>query len=113
MGVSKLEKYILNSKPRIGWEGTEDPNHFEISKLIYQNRPEFRYIYDDMLSQEREDAINELLRSEFENLFSETRYLLIKDCLNLRFKELRTILNHTKGGTPEKAYCDKWRSNKI
>lgn len=95
-GVSNLEKYILESMPRIGWEGVQNPNHFELTELIYQNRPEFRCIFDHMLGPEREKAVSEFLDREFGKLFSATRYDLIKKCLNLRFQRLNNIINQIK-----------------
>ncbi|MFN0216157.1 MAG: HipA domain-containing protein [Saprospiraceae bacterium] len=90
-GTTNLEKYIRDSMPRIGWEGKQDPNHFELAGLIYQNCPEHRYIFDEVISSDFENAANELLEKEFEKLYSPKRYELIKKCLNLRFQ----ILTHT------------------
>lgn len=95
-GKAKLEKYVRDSMPRIGWEREKDPNHFELARLLYQNRPEFRSVFDDMLLPERGTAANELLEKEFEKLFSATRYELIKQCLNLRFQTLVNIVNQIK-----------------
>ena len=95
-GTTNLEKYIQDSMPRIGWEGVQDPNHFDLSRLIYQNRPEYRYIFDEMLLPERENALNELLENDFRKLFSLTRYDLIKKCLNLRFQKINSIINQIK-----------------
>lgn len=95
-GTTNLEKYIQDSMPRIGWEGVQDPNHFELSRLIYQNRPEYRYIFDEMLLPECENALNELLETDFRKLFSLTRYDLIKKCLNLRFQKINSIINQIK-----------------
>lgn len=95
-GTDKLEKYIRESMPRIGWEGEKDPNHFELARLLYQNRHDFRSVFDEMLTPERENAVNELLKREFEKLFSVTRYDLIKNCLNLRIQKLTNIINQIK-----------------
>ncbi|NUQ25367.1 MAG: HipA domain-containing protein [Saprospiraceae bacterium] len=95
-GSTNLNKYIQESMPRIGWEGVQDPNHFDLAELIYKNYPNYRYIYDETILPEREIAVNELLEKEFKNLFSATRYFLIKDCLNLRFQNLRNIIDQTK-----------------
>lgn len=93
LGTTKLEKYVKDSMPRIGWEGLEDQNHFDLSALIYKNRPEFRHIFDQMLKPEREIAVNDLLGEEFRKLFSDTRYELIKKCLKLRIQNLKNIIN--------------------
>ncbi|MBU6342523.1 MAG: HipA domain-containing protein [Bacteroidetes bacterium] len=90
-GTTNLEKYVRDSMPRIGWEGTKDQNHFELACLIYQNRPEFRYIFDDLLSTKRQTLAKGLLEEEFEKLFSPIRYDLIKKCLDLRIQKLINI----------------------
>jgi hypothetical protein len=95
-GAVKLKKYIQESKPRIGWEGEKGPNHFELAGLLYQTRPEFRSVFDEILTPEREQAANELLKKEFEKLFSVTRYDLIKNCLNLRIQRLTDIITQIK-----------------
>ena len=92
-GTSNLEKYVRDSMPRIGWEGVKDQNHFELASLIYKNRPEFRYIFDDLLSAERQRLANVLLQEEFEKLFSPIRFDLVKKCLNLRIQKLINIFN--------------------
>lgn len=84
-GVTNLEKYVQGSMPRIGWEGVQNPNHFDLARLVYQNRPEFRFIFDDMVDPGCEANAYVLLEKEFGKLFSPTRYLLIRKCLNLRF----------------------------
>lgn len=95
-GVMNLEKYVQGSMPRIGWEGVQNPNHFELARLMYQNRPEFRSIFDDMVNPACETRANVILKSEFENLFSPTRYHLIQKCLNLRFQMLINIIHQIK-----------------
>jgi len=95
-GVSNLERYAEGSMPRIGWEGVHNPNHFDLARLIYKNRPELRFIFDEMLSSEREKAANALLGKEFKRLYSPIRYDLIKECLKLRFQLLNNIIHQIK-----------------
>lgn len=95
-GVENLERYVKASMPRIGWHGATNPNHFELVQLIYQNRPEFRFIFDDMVNSTCEAAVKVLLEKEFKKLFSPTRYHLIRKCLNLRFQMLTKIIDQTK-----------------
>ncbi len=84
-GMTNLKRYVQSSMPRIGWENVQNPNHFELSRLIYQNRPEFRFVFDDMINLERETRANALLEKEFEKLYS-PMLQLIRKCLNLRFQ---------------------------
>jgi hypothetical protein len=95
-GSTNLERYVRGSMPRIGWEGKENPNHFELARLVYQNRPEFRSIFDEMVDLGREAKVSVLMEKEFVKLFSPTRYLLIKKCLNLRFQTLSGIIHQIK-----------------
>jgi len=91
-GTTNLDKYILASMPRIGWEGVQDPNHFDLSRLIYEHYPTYRSIYDRMLAPDRKIAVNEILEKEFKKLFSNARYLLIEECLNLRYQKLKNVI---------------------
>jgi hypothetical protein len=95
-GTSNLEKYVNESMPRIGWEGLKSQNHFDLFRLLYRNRPEFRYLFDDMLKPVREAAINEVLEKEFIKFFSSARYDLIKKCLNLRVQNLNNIIHQVQ-----------------
>lgn len=95
-GVTNLERYAQTSMPRIGWEGVQNPNHFELTRLIYQNRPEFRFVFEGMINPVCQTNTNALLEKEFEKLFSPTRYHLIRKCLNLRFQMLNDIIHQIK-----------------
>ena len=91
-GTSNLEKYVYESMPRIGWEGQESQNHFDLFRLIYKNRSEFRYLLDDMLTPDRKAALDMVLEREFKKMFSAARYELVKKCLNLRIQNLNNII---------------------
>jgi hypothetical protein len=95
-GVTNLEKYVQGSMPRIGWEGVQNPNHFDLVRLIYQNYTELRFIFDGMVNPACEANAYALLEKEFEKLFSPTRYHLIRKCLNLRFQMLTNIIHQVK-----------------
>jgi len=92
LGMAKLEKYLDGSRPHTGWEGQENVNHFDLMRLINQNYPEFRSVFESIITSENQAKMLSVLEVEFEKMFSPRRYSLIKDCLNLRFQRISNLL---------------------
>ncbi len=88
-----IQKYCKISRPKIGWEGEKDINHFKIVEKIYNS--EF-YIskteVKELFLQTVLDKMFETIDSHFSNLFSNTRVELIKECLKYRHNEINKIL---------------------
>ena len=88
-----IQKYCKDSRPKIGWEGEKNPNHFQLFEQIYTN--EFHITKEEV--RERlvpavlEHMITEV-RQNFRPLMSVNRVTLICKCLEYRFNELRKLL---------------------
>lgn len=91
---SFLEKYVGNCKPKIGWEGRQNLNHFQLVSLIVENK--FGISIDDvqaLVSKENERKCLSYISDNCKGLFGRERESLIKDCLSLRFKILRQTVD--------------------
>ena len=90
---SHIRKYCKDSRPKIGWEGEKNPNHFQLFEQIYTNefhitKEEVRELLDPTVL---ERMITEV-RQNFQPLMSVNRVTLICKCLEYRFNELRKLL---------------------
>lgn len=93
-----LSKYVNNSRPKIGWEGESNLNHFQLVKLIADN--EFGISKNEvkfLISKESENKCLSYILQNCRGLFSKERETLIMECLQLRFRNLQKELN-IKGG---------------
>lgn len=88
-----INRYCKNSKPKIGWEGETDINHFKLFANIYKN--EFYFAKDEIADMLRPSLIDEMIGvigSDFCMLISSNRYHLICECLKCRFEKMRSFL---------------------
>lgn len=90
---AKLLTYIKESSPKVGWNGTNTMNHFELIKNIFIHYPNYHYLCTILLKEEVLLSISNMFENKFKKLLSNNRFILIQECLNLRFKELRNICN--------------------
>lgn len=89
-----LEKYVLNSRPKIGWEDKKSLSHIELLKLIYDSetgisKKDFVYLVS-------EDNLNKciyVINNNFNRLLSVERRKLIVKCLKLRFESINELFN--------------------
>ncbi len=88
-----LKKYINNSRPKTGWEGHQNVNHFELIELINNDYPEYSSICMELLNSLNLFSIIEMIDTEFKHFFSSEHYLLIIECLKLRINHLKSICN--------------------
>lgn len=88
-----LSKYCKNSKPKIGWDGATNINHF---KLVYN-------IYKHEFGISKSEIKNLFLRSRFERMMKSVelnfsgiigieRTKLILECLNFRYNEISKLI---------------------
>lgn len=88
-----IKKYCNNSRPKIGWEGVKNPNHFQLFEKIYTK--EF-YVSKKTVQQMLDTKVQELMLVEVNNgftqLLSKNRAFMISKCLEYRFNELRKRL---------------------
>ena len=90
---SHIRKYCKESRPKIGWEGEKNPNHFQLFEQIYTN--EFYVTKEevrDMLNPVVLEQMISEVRQNFQSLMSVNRVTLICKCLENRFNELRKLL---------------------
>lgn len=90
---SHIRRYCKSSRPKIGWEGENNPNHFQLFKQIYSN--EFYITKDEvknLLMHTVLEQMNKEIRQNFQPIMSVNRITLICKCLEYRFNELKKIL---------------------
>lgn len=88
-----LKKYCQNSKPKLGWEGEVNINHFRLVELIYSN--EFFISRDEIKNLFNVNLLKNMLQildSEFAQYFSPLRLFAVKECLIYRYKIIKEIL---------------------
>ncbi len=84
-----LNKYILNSYPKTGWEGESDLNHFELIKRVKLHNSNYADFIDDLLSKEKEKKVIDVIKTNFSLLLSVERLYIVTECLKSRFHQLR------------------------
>ncbi|WP_317897784.1 HipA domain-containing protein [Aurantibacillus circumpalustris] len=89
----RIRKYSEGSKPKIGWDGLEDLNHFELINKIFSLDSRYKEVCRQLINEENLHILEQLLDSDFEKLYSKKRMSLIKKCLVYRFNRLIEIIN--------------------
>lgn len=90
---SHIRKYCKESRPKIGWEGEKNPNHFQLFEQIYTN--EFHITKNEVRELLAPAVLERMImevRQNFQPLMSVNRVTLICKCLENRFNELRKLL---------------------
>lgn len=92
---TKMAKYIDLSMPKIGWDGKENLNHFDLVKLLFEhemglNKSEFITFFNDLALYNAIELIN---NGPYKSLFIKERIVLIVECLTLRFNKIKEILS--------------------
>lgn len=88
-----IRKYCKESRPKIGWEGEKNPNHFQLFKQICMN--EFHITKTEVTEMLAPTVLEQMItevRQNFQPLISVNRVTLICKCLEYRFNELRKLL---------------------
>lgn len=85
---NNLGSYIQQSKPRTGWEGLDDPNHFQLVEKIFQEDQRYCELCRRYLNSGTFSKIERLIDEEFTTLLSSVRLEIIKKCLHLRVNKL-------------------------
>lgn len=88
-----IRKYCKESRPKIGWEGEKNPNHFQLFKQICMN--EFHITKAEVTEMLAPTVLEQMItevRQNFQPLISVNRVTLICKCLEYRFNELRKLL---------------------
>lgn len=88
-----IKKYCKYSRPKIGWEGEKNLNHFQLFEKIYKN--EFYISRSEIKSLLLQSVLNRMLEEvdkNFNTLMSENRITMICKCLKYRFNEMTKII---------------------
>lgn len=94
---SKIRKYAEGSKPKIGWDGLEDLNHFDLINKLFSVDLRYKEVCEQLINQENLEKLIKLIDKDLKKFYSSYRLELIKKCLIYRFERLMTIINN-KGG---------------
>lgn len=92
-GNTYLKKYCEGSRPKIGWDGEKNINHFGLVEKIYSN--EFFLRKNEIKAlflQTNLEKMFAVIDSEFSHLMSETRIKMIKLCLEYRYNTILELL---------------------
>ncbi len=92
----QIEKYVVNSRPKIGWEGEGTLSHFELLRRIYETETGIsKQNFVTFVEQCNLEECLCVIDNEFGGLFSFARKELIKKTLTLRFQIIQSITtNH-------------------
>jgi len=90
---SHITKYCKTSRPKIGWEGEKNLNHFELfnkiySKEFYVSKAEVRGMLTPLLL----ERLLEEVTQNFHSFMSVNRITMICKCLIHRFNKLQSLL---------------------
>lgn len=90
---SYIKKYCINSRPKIGWEGVKDLNHFRLVEKLYDSelflkKNEIKALFLQCDTGKMFDVID----LEFSHLLAPSRIKIIKLCLQYRYDTIMEIL---------------------
>ena len=88
-----IEKYCRNSRPKLGWDGDDNLNHFSMVEHIVKNefyieKEEISRIFQPQLL----ERMYQVVDGQFGKWFIPERTDLIKYCLNYRFHKINEII---------------------
>jgi hypothetical protein len=88
----KIKKYAEGSKPKTGWEGMDDLNHFDLIGKIFSHDSRYRSICSSIISEQNKEKVLLLVKSKFKNFYSPIRIDAINRCLIYRFDRLKDLI---------------------
>ena len=87
-----VEKYVRNSRPKTGWNGETNPDHFTLIRRIHDAHPNLRAGLVSLCRPRILHQVKALLNSEFRPLMSVVRREMIMTCLKRRLALLSETL---------------------
>ena len=93
-----LDRYIIKSRPKTGWDGKDNLNHISLIGNIYQAYPDLRSTLANLCRPQLVQKVRDVLDSEFSPLMSALRRRMILRCLQRRLELLSNALQ--VGGAP-------------
>ena len=91
--ASHIKKYCEASRPKLGWVGEKNINHFRLVEQIYES--EFYISKEEVKTLFSERMINEmkcLIKGEFADYFNQLRLDFIIKCLECRYQTIKGLL---------------------
>lgn len=91
--INYIIKYCRKSRPKLGWEGEKNINHFKLVEKIYNNqfyisKTEIKELFLPTVLERMFATID----VNFSHLFCKQRILLIKECIEYRYNEICKLL---------------------
>ena len=83
---SFIRRYVDKSRPMTGWEGEQNPNHFDLIRKIAEYCPDFRRILTNIRLDQFSRRVRQTLNCEFKSLMSSIRREMIEHCLRHRLE---------------------------
>lgn len=88
----QIEKYVVNSRPKIGWDSEGTLSHIELLDRIYESETGIsKQNFVDFVKECNLKKCLCVIDNEFDGLFSKERKELIKKTLTLRFQKIQSI----------------------
>ena len=81
---SFIRRYVDKSRPKTGWEGEENPNHFDLIRKVAEYCPDSRRILTNIRLGQFSKRVRQTLNCEFKWLMSPIRREMIEHCLRHR-----------------------------
>lgn len=89
----KIERYANQSKPKLGWDGMADINHFTLVEKMYQSEFYFKKSeYQKMFSDDILAKMIGLVNEDFDGLFSSLRKEMVIKCLEYRYYKIKSLM---------------------
>lgn len=90
----RIQKYVLTSRPKIGWDGEGTLSHIELLKRIYDTETGIsKENFINFVSKENLNKCLDVINKDFNRLFSEKRRFLMSKCLTLRFEKINEFIH--------------------
>lgn len=90
--INKIKKYANNCRPKTGWDGAKNINHFQLLEFLTKSKEEYRIFIVNLCNNKNKEKILTLIDNEFIGLFPKLRIDLIKKCIEYRFNAINEIL---------------------
>ena len=84
-----IRRYVNKSRPKTGWDGEENPNHFDLIRKIVENYPDLRQVITNIGHDQLLRRVRQTLNSEFRPLMSPNRRDMIEYCLRHRLQQFK------------------------
>lgn len=88
----RIAKYAESSKPKTGWEGMDDLNHFDLIGKIFCYDIRYKEVCRSIINRQNKEKVLFLVKTKFSHFYSSLRIDAINRCLAYRFDRLIDII---------------------